>query len=365
MINNNNLKIAIVGDSLSGGGAEKVHGILSVYFQEKDIDVHNCVFVDWITYKYSGSIENIGKIAPNSFFIYRKIRRFIVFRDFIKKNDFDCVIDFRMRTNFLLEFLISNFVYPANTFYRVGSGILPFYMPQSVFLSSLIYKNRHIIAVSEGIKNEILIKNLANDVNYIHNPLDFKTIEQLKNEFDFETNKYIIAVGRMSDEIKQFDKLIISYSNSILPNNNVKLIILGEGENIGKYKKLTKCLDIEKFVEFIGFVNNPFPYYKKALFLVLCSTNEGFPNVINEALACETPIVAFDCFSGPSEIITDRENGLLVENQNFNKLTEGINEMLINKKLYLHCKQNAKRSVMRFSVNQIGERWLQLFNKNG
>ncbi len=209
MINNNNLKIAIVGDSLSGGGAEKVHGILSVYFQEKGIDVHNCIFVDWITYKHSGSVENIGKIVPNSFFIYRKIRRFFAFKDFIKKNDFDCVVDFRMRTNFLLEFLISKFVYPVNTFYRVGSGILSFYMPQSVFLSSLIYKNRHIIAVSEGIKNEILIRNLANDVNYIHNPLDFETIEKLKNEFDFETGQYIIAVGRMSDEIKQFDKLII------------------------------------------------------------------------------------------------------------------------------------------------------------
>ncbi|OUL63527.1 glycosyltransferase [Flavobacterium sp. AJR] len=361
--NNNNLKIAIVGDSLSGGGAERVHAILSVYFKERGLNVHNCVFVDWVTYKYSGSLENIGKIAPDSFFVYRKIRRFFVFKNFIKKNNFDCVIDFRMRTNFLLEFLISKFVYPANTFYRVGSGILSFYMPDSVFLSNLIYKNRHVITVSEAIKKEILIKNFANDVNHVYNPIDFETIEILKDEFDFGISNYIIAAGRMSDDIKQFDKLIISYSNSILPRNNVKLIVIGEGRNIEEYKKLTKCLGVEKFVEFIGFVNNPFPYYKKALFLVLCSLKEGFPNVINEALACETPVVAFDCFSGPSEIIRDRVNGLLIEDQNFDKLTEGINEMLINKELYLHCKQNTKSSVIRFSVNRIGEQWLQFFNK--
>ena len=94
--------------------------------------------------------------------------------------------------------------------------------------------------------------------------------------------------------------------------------------------------------------------------MVLSSLNEGMPNVILEALACETPVVAFDCLSGPAEMIVDKENGLLVENQNTQKLTEAMNLFVENEELYNYCKNNALESIQQFSLDNIAKQWLDL-----
>jgi len=361
MINRNQTyKIALIGDCLAGGGAEKVHALLSTYFQKAGLEVHNCIFVDWISYDYSGSLLNLGIINPESNVAKRKITRFFELKTFIKENDFDAVIDFRMRTNFGLEFLLSNFVYPKNTFYTVHSGILEFYFPKNSLLSNLIYKNRKMVAVSKAIQNLISHKKLAKNVSQLYNPIDLTAIDSLKNKYAVEETNFILAVGSMNSDVKQFDKLILAYSKSVLPNKNFKLIVLGEGKNLMKYENLTQELGINDLVIFKGAVENPFPFYKEALFTVLSSKNEGFPNVIIESLATETPVISFDCFSGPNEILVDKHNGILVENQNLEKLTEAMNSFVEDAKLYQHCKQNAKPSVAQFDIEIIGKQWLEL-----
>ena len=112
-------------------------------------------------------------------------------------------------------------------------------------------------------------------------------------------------------------------------------------------------------VIFKGYQNNPHAYQKNALFSVVSSINEGFPNVIVESLITGTPVVSFDCFSGPNEIIIDKYNGLLVEDQNVSKLTEAMNTMINDENLYLHCKNNTTSSVESFSIDAIGNQWLE------
>jgi len=360
MINQNQTyKIALVGDCLANGGAEKVHALLSVYFQKQGMEVHNCIFVDWISYTYSGSLFNLGIINPDSNFIKRKITRFFAFKKFITENNFDAIIDFRTRTSAIQELLISKICYTKNTFYTVHSGQLDYYFPKPTWISKLIYKNKNIVAVSKVIQDAIA-KKMSHQVYHLYNPIDLEAISQLRNKYEVLEENYIVAVGRMNEEVKQFDKLINAYAKSILPAKKIKLIFLGDGTNRAKYEKLATELELNDLVVFKGFIENPFPYYQKALFTVLSSKNEGFPNVILESFAVGTPVISFDCFSGPNEIIVNNQNGLLVKNQDFVAFTEAMNILVQYPELYKSCKQNTTHSISQFDCKIIGEQWMDL-----
>ena len=356
---NKKYKIALIGDSLSKGGAEKVHAILSIYFEKQGFEVHNCILIDAVTYEYSGSLLNLGRIKSYSSSFIRKSYRFKALQKWVASNQFNCLIDFRMRPSFFLEFILSRIIYPKNTLYTVHSGVLEFYFPKNIFLSKLIYYNHKIIAVSNAVQNEIRERYLLKNVKTICNPIDFERVAYSEVDQVVE-GSYVLAVGTMDTSIKQFDKLILAYSKSELPKQNIKMILLGDGKNLIKYQKLAEGLNLSNSILFLGVVQNPFPYYKNAIYSVLSSKNEGFPNAILESLACKTPVVTFDCFTGPSEIITNYLNGILVENQNFDKLVKAMNLMISNTELYQHCKDNAAETVEKFSVEIIGKKWLKI-----
>ena len=356
-------KIAITGDCLGQGGAEKVHALLSQYFVSKNIDVCNIILEDLITYPYSGNIFILSHFKTSGNSIFNKINRFIKFKKYIADNKFDFIIDFRMKQFALREILISKLIYKVPTCYVISSGILGFYMPKPLFASRFIYSNKKISTVSLAIENQVR-KLLNEKISTIYNPIDFHNILIAADDFSPTETNYIVAVGRMNDTVKQFDHLIQAYSKSVLPNNTIKLLILGDGENRPELQKLASDLELEELVIFKGFHDNPYPFMKNALFMVLSSRNEGFPNVLIESLAVGIPVVSYDCFTGPSEIITDRENGLLVENQNTTKLTEAMNLFVEDQILYNHCKSNANASVQRFSLEIIGRQWLDLMKIN-
>ncbi|CAA9200804.1 glycosyltransferase [Flavobacterium collinsii] len=343
-------KVALIGNTLANSGVEKIHALLSIFFENKGIEVHNILLWDLITYDYSGSINIIHT--------RREMKKVI------RKNKFDFIIDFRLRSDFFLELLISRFLYPKNVVYTVHSGLIDYYFPKSSFLCKLIYGNQKIVGVSKAIKEALLQRKISKKVDYIYNPVNLESINVLKDDSIEEINTdYILAVGRLNG-IKQFDQLIIAYSKSILPKEGVKLIIIGTGTEEENYKVLCSQLGLENLVEFKGFLKNPFPYYKNAYCTVLCSRNEGFPNVLIESLACRTPVISFDCYTGPSEIIINGHNGLLVEDQNFGKLMESMNHLFTDKESYFNCKENALASVEQFSLDKIGHEWLDYFKEN-
>ena len=357
----NKKKIALVGYRLNRGGSERVGSILSVFFDKQGLDVHNIIVIDDIGYLYAGRVENLGKLKNKTNGLFNKIKRLIALRKYLKQHDFEYIIDLRFRIKPIQEFLISRFIYNAKTIYTVHSSKLNSYMPDSTFLTKMIYENCFkIVSITKEMQRMIEQKHGLKNVTTIYNPVNIEEIvlradEPINLDFDF-----IIGVGQYDSNVKQFDKLIYAYSQSILPKKNIHLVILGEGALKPKLKEIAKENSVENKLHLLGYKNNPYKYIKQSKFYVLSSSHEGMPMVLLESLVCGTPIVSFNCKTGPAEIIEDRKNGLLVENQNINKLIENMNLFITDKELYQYCKSNTSQSAEKYSVEVIGRQWLKL-----
>jgi N-acetylgalactosamine-N,N'-diacetylbacillosaminyl-diphospho-undecaprenol 4-alpha-N-acetylgalactosaminyltransferase len=355
--------ICIVSDQLAGGGAERCSAILSQFLEKHNCSVYHIVVIDKIEYQFSGKILNLGKLKKGGFNLKDRFDRFFTLFNFFKNNKFDFIIETRVKNKQWQELIIVRFIYNAPLIVVVHSYMTELYFPKFKLLAKYIYKKSHkIIAVSNLINEKIRLNYNYNQVQTIYNAVDFDFInEQLNEKIDVDYD-YIVAVGNMHIDIKQFDKLIIAYSKSELVKNKIKLVIIGEGVLLPSLELLSRELNLGDSVIFKGKISNVFPYFKKALFSVVSSKNEGFPMVLLESLACETPVVSFDCLSGPSEIIKNEINGLLVGNQNFIELTKALNRMFLDKNLYKICNKNARESIKMFSLNEIGKQWLDLLN---
>ncbi|MGL2967012.1 glycosyltransferase [Flavobacterium sp. XGLA_31] len=354
-------KIALIGYRLSSGGSDRVMARLSLFFEKQGIEVHNLIVIDQVTYPYAGKLVNLGLLKKYGNSLFNRVNRMRVLKRYLNENQFDYIIDFRFRIKPLQELILARCIYNTKTIFTVHSYLIDHYMPNWSWLTRLIYNHSYsIVAVSNQIKSRIQSKHQLKNVVTILNPIDIIEIDAKKEESIDLDYEYIIAVGQFENPLKQFDKLITNYALSDLPQKNIHLVILGDG-NVANLESIITAAKASKWVHLLGYQDNPFKYLAKAKFLVLSSQNEGFPNVIMEALAVQTPVVSFDCPSGPKEMLNGK-NGILVENQNWTELINAMNRMINDEAFYELCKQNSRESCNPFLIETIGKQWMDLMN---
>jgi glycosyltransferase involved in cell wall biosynthesis len=175
--------------------------------------------------------------------------------------------------------------------------------------------------------------------------------------------KVILSIGNLNRyHHKGFDNLI-KLSAPILKNNKDWVLkIIGGGDN-GKeiLSKLVVDHDIEEQVIFTGFRNDINKVMQESSIFILPSRFEGLPMVLLEAMSQGMACIAYDCKTGPADIIDHEENGLLIKDQDMPEMQDGLTLLLRDEELRRNLGQKAIKSLSKYSVENVGRLWEDLF----
>ncbi len=200
------------------------------------------------------------------------------------------------------------------------------------------------------------IKNIKAKIIPIANPSPFEVQENIPS-LDYKT---ILCVGRLTYQ-KGFDLLITAWARVARQVPDWKIVIVGSGEDELMLKQMAKDFAVEDSVVFAGQQKNMDQFYRQASFFCMSSRFEGLPMVLIEAQSYGLPIVAFDCDTGPAEIVQHNTNGFLVKSGNINGLINSLLELInLSNIEYEKMSSNAVENSVRYSVNSILKQWLSI-----
>lgn len=170
----------------------------------------------------------------------------------------------------------------------------------------------------------------------------------------------LLGCGRLVEQ-KGFPYLIDAFAIVRGRIPDAVLWIVGEGSDRSALEQQIARLSLGRSVRLLGFRDNPYAYMAAADLFVLSSIFEGFGNVIAESMACGTAVVSTDCPYGPSEIITDGVNGILVPSRDPKALSDALLRVLRDPELRARLANEGRRRARDFEASAIAGEYAEVF----
>lgn len=305
----NSYKVGIVVNSLNYGGNER-SAINIAKNLPGDFDATIIIQESIESIPYDGKVISLDLPCKEGFFgkAVNSIRRLLRLKKIIKDNHFDCLLIILPITNIINY---SQFDCKKIVSCREYGDLVNH--PHAY--KEMTKKSDMIVFNSVEQQSYFVRKNpeLSDRTTTIYNILDVDGIKAKakdspeKNFIDFtQGKKTIVSVGRFAEQ-KAFCHLLKSFRLVVNEEPDARLVMIGDGKLRSNIEDLIHKLDLDKVVLLLGFKQDLHKYVANSMVFTLTSYSEGFPNVLIEALACGTAVVATDCSSGPLEILAPGE----------------------------------------------------------
>ena len=340
------------------------------YSKKYDVSVIN-VFGEWNRFKETFEQNevkfinlgiNLYSILPKKGFIFSRISYLIIiFLSLIpliillKKNKPDFLVAHLLTSLPIFLFKILNFRtklilrisgYPKLNFFRkflwkISSNTIHFVTcPSKELLEKLkkknIFSNNKVFFLQDAILN-------------IEEFIEKKKDNNFSKDFD-TSQEYFLSIGRFSRQ-KNFKYLVNEFKifKNENENLNIKLLIIGDGEEKNNIFNLIKLYGLSKHVYLLSRTNNVYKYMKKSQAFILPSLWEEVGFVIVEAALSNTFIISSDCPNGPREFLNHGNAGLLFKNNKVGELSKSLKLFIDNKINLLKKRKYAKKNSIKYT----------------
>lgn len=361
-----NKKITLVISSLTGGGAERVCINIANRFVKNGwyvdllvLNLNNQVHLDSISGNVNVLVLNVihtrNSIIPLLKYFYKnKTKTFLVFNHELAV--ILVMMRFFLRLNIkIISRNISVLSIKIKQLLQEGFWRKYVVRPLVVFFYGNI---DYVINQSQSMQDDLIsvFPKLIDKSTVIYNPLSnyFDDYLQKYDPSKVEKKNYLLCVGRL-EQVKAFHYAIEGFAAVADKFPGLRLKLVGQG-NLEHYlkKKAMNC-SVSDRVDFEGFQKNIIPYYLNAKATILTSLYEGYPNVLIESIAMNTPVIAFDSPGGIKEIIQNGLNGYLVNYQDIDDLKDKLSIILLKKFNDKDLKNSIKKNQIEYAFKNYEE----------
>lgn len=363
------IDLAFYTRSLHNGGVDRVVFNLAEEFRERGmtvaivVDVDNLyspfrpLLPDGVRYEVLEAAGPLARLVKLRRFLRRERPQSVMCTSFGFPNIYAVIARWASGVRFRL--MLTEHCFPSVDVAEPGPTSARFWF----FKIARPFYNRAdaIVAVSQGTANDLaqVIGIDPGRVKCVYNPIVNAALERQSREpvdhpwFTDTAIPVVIAVGRLEPQ-KDFALLIRAFAKArdVMP---CRLMILGDGSEREMLADLVHEAHLEGDVQMPGFAPNPHAFMARAALLVLSSRFESLANVVIEAMALGTPVVATDCPSGPAEALDGGRYGTLVPVGDVDRLAEAMLDILRNRP-----PQVPAAWLEQFSTRWSADRYLEL-----
>ena len=287
----------------------------------------------------------------------------------IEKKKYDVIIDYSSNLlkykNFDIKVPIFAWIHFSLTFGEKLSG-------EKVEKYKKQYKKYDkILTICDTMRDEF-VEILGMDktkVELVYNPINLEIIRKKAENVNpkygnYLKEDYFLQVSRLTQQ-KQPEHLVDIYYKLKQRGIKEKLYFIGNGEKVKLIRQKIKEYNLEDDIILLGQIENPYPFFKNAKLFLHTAKYEGLPTVLLESLAFGTPVVAYDCPTGPKDILgKNSEYGELIPLNDKDTFVKRVYELIDNNEKYENYKKMSLIRANDFSMETNKLKLKKLVEKN-
>lgn len=361
-------RLVLVISSMQGGGAERVMALLAGEWTRRGYPVTLITLDDAPdVYALPAEVRRIrlgltGNSTGRLDALRRNWERLRGLNRAILAENPLAVISFMDRTNVLTLLALRRVPFPVIVSERIDPRHYPMGRGWEVLRQKLYPRASAVVLQTHAVAQWAATFLPARKIHVLPNPVvvpeDIGAAEASPE--GLPPGPYLVAMGRL-DRQKGFDLLLKAFAAITAKFPDHHLVILGEGSERLALEALREQLQLGRRVHLPGRMAEAWPILRRAEAFVMSSRFEGFPNALLEAMALGLPVISYNCPSGPGEILSDGQTGLLVKPEDVPGLAQAMERLLSAPGLRQQLGLAAREATRAYDVATIAGSWERLF----